>query len=298
MVLLGYGGGGIEALINIIITDDNQPAPAFALNLTHAFFAIGAVLGPLAVSALLRAHLPWQFVFAGGAALFALLFLLLFPQRMPPSSDRPFPPMEALRLLRSGLLWPLLGMISLYVGAEVGLSAWVSPLMEKVLHASRDLAGVAVSVFWALMIVGRIAISPLVARLRPPPLLFCLSLVSALAGVAVAYSRTVTGCLVATAVAGLFMSGIFALVLIDASRHFHERLGAVFGLIVAGVGVGSLIVRGDGLDCRCCWPARRHAGALRAAGPCHSGLPGALAAVKGRRADRRIADHLLQEVGI
>jgi nitrate/nitrite transporter NarK len=38
------------------------------------------------------------------------------------------------------------------------------------------------------------------------------------------------------------MSGIFALVLVDASRHFPRRLGAVFGIIMAGVGVGSLII--------------------------------------------------------
>src|SRR5574340_23147 len=43
MVLLGFGGGGIESITNVLITDDNQPAPAFALNITHAMFAVGAV---------------------------------------------------------------------------------------------------------------------------------------------------------------------------------------------------------------------------------------------------------------
>jgi fucose permease len=38
------------------------------------------------------------------------------------------------------------------------------------------------------------------------------------------------------------MSGIFALVLVDASRSFPERIGSVFGIIMAGVGVGSLVI--------------------------------------------------------
>ncbi len=79
-------------------------------------------------------------------------------------------------------------------------------------------------------------------KFRPPPLLFVLALGSALSSLAVAHARDSAGCLVATGLAGLFMSGIFALVLVDASRHFPERLGPIFGIITAGVGVGSLIV--------------------------------------------------------
>jgi len=242
MVLLGYGGGGIETLTNILITDDNQPAPAFALNATHAFFAVGAMLSPLGVSLLLRSLLPWQFIFYGNAALFAILLVLLFRQRMPSATAEPFPPKAALRLLRFPLVWVLLAMITLYVGAEMGVSAWVSPLMEKVLRTPRELAGLSVSVFWALMIVGRIVVGPLAIRFRPPPLLFILASGSAVGAVAIALSTSATWCLVMTGFAGLFMSGVFALVLIDASRHFQERLGAVYGIIMTGVGVGSLII--------------------------------------------------------
>jgi fucose permease len=242
MVLLGYGGGGIETLTNIVIADDNQPAPAMALNITHAFFAVGAVLSPLGVSLLLRSHLPWQYIFYGNGALFATQFALLFPQRMPSATQEPFPPGAALRLLRLPLVWVLLAMITLYVGAEMGVSAWVSPLMEKVLQTPRNVAGLSVSVFWALMIVGRLAVSPLSMRFRPPPLLFVLALGSAAGAIGIAASTSATWCLVMTGVSGLFMSGVFALVLIDASRHFPERLGAVFGIIMVGVGVGSLLI--------------------------------------------------------
>lgn len=242
MVLLGYAGGGIEAVVNVAITDDNQPTPAFALNITHAFFAVGAVLSPLAVSYLLRAHLPWPYVFLGNAGLLALMFVLVLPQRMPALMTEPFPPSAAFAVARTRLVWLLFAVIACYVGAELGVSAWVSPFLETVLRTPRDTAALAVSVFWALMIVGRLAVSPLALRFRPPPMLLGLALGSALCSLAVARAASPALCLIATAGAGLCMSGIFALVLGDASRHYPQRLGAVYGIITAGVGVGSLIV--------------------------------------------------------
>jgi len=242
MVLIGVGGGGIEALTNILIADDNQAAPAFALNVSHAFFAIGAVVGPLGVSLLLRGGLPWRLLFYGAAGLFGALVLLLLPQRLPAASGEPFPAREALRLLRSRLVWVLLAMLGLYVGAEAGSSAWISPLLEKVLGAPRETAGLSVSLFWGMMIVGRLAISPVSTRLRPQPLLFGSALASALGVFGVAASRTAPACLIWTGVTGLSMSGIFALVLTDAAQHFREHLGAAFGVIIAGVGLGALTV--------------------------------------------------------
>ncbi len=242
MVLLGYAGGGVEAVVNVAIADENQPAPAFALNITHACFAVGAVFSPLAVSALLRFHLPWPYVFFGNAVLLALMFVLLVPQRVPAAKAGPFPLSAAFAVARTGLVWLLCTVIACYVGAEMGVSAWVSPLMEKVLHTPREAAALSVSLFWALMIVGRLAVSPLSLRFRPAPMLFGLALGSALCSLAVAKAGSAGTCLLATAGAGLCMSGIFALVLADASRHYPQRLGAVYGIITAGVGLGSLTI--------------------------------------------------------
>jgi len=64
---------------------------------------------------------------------------------------------------------------------------------------------------------------------------------SAAASAAVAVSPSIFACLAASAAAGLFMSGLFGLVLTDAARHFPQHSGAVFGLLTAGVGTGALV---------------------------------------------------------
>lgn len=242
MVLIGIGAGGVESVGNALIADDNQPAPAFAMNFTHAFFAVGAVAGPVAAGLLLRSRLPWQLLFCGGAALLGLMLPALAAQRPRSPHGGPMSIGAAMGLLRSALLWLLLIVLALYVGAEVGLSAWVSPLMEEVLGASRGTAAMAVSAFWGCMIVGRLVTSHLSTRVRPVPLILALAGGSAAAGVGVALAPTIWSCLVFSAVSGLFMSGMFGMVATDAARYFPERSGAVFGLLVFGVGIGALLV--------------------------------------------------------
>ncbi|NIR00559.1 MAG: hypothetical protein GTN78_10220, partial [Gemmatimonadales bacterium] len=74
------------------------------------------------------------------------------------------------------------------------------------------------------------------------PMVIALAVGSALSGLAVARASGVFSCLAGSAASGLFMSGIFALVMTDAARRFPQRTGAAFGLVVAGVGVGALVI--------------------------------------------------------
>ena len=83
------------------------------------------------------------------------------------------------------------------------------------------------------MIVGRVTVSALAVRFRPAPMILLLSVGSAVASAAVAVSPSTSACLAASAVAGLFMAGLFGLVLTDAARHFPQHSGAVFGLLTA-----------------------------------------------------------------
>lgn len=242
MVLIGIGAGSVESAGNALIADDNQPSPAFALNFTHAFFAMGAVVGPVAAGLLLRSRLPWQLLFYGGAVLLGIMLPALAAQRPRLPHGDPMSAGAAVGLLRSSLLWLLLIVLALYVGAEVGLSAWVSPLMEEVLGAGRGVAAMAVAAFWGCMIVGRLVTSHLSTRMRSVPLILGLAGGSVVANVGVALAPTIGSCLVLSGLSGLFMSGMFGMVVTDAARYFPERSGAVFGLLVFGVGIGALVI--------------------------------------------------------
>jgi len=108
--------------------------------------------------------------------------------------------------------------------------------------SARELAALAVSVFWLFMIVGRIAVSPAAARFRPVALNFGLAVGSCAAGLALALSKSPAAGLAAAAASGLFMSGIFGLTVTHATHYFAERMGAALGLMLTGVGLGPLLV--------------------------------------------------------
>jgi FHS family glucose/mannose:H+ symporter-like MFS transporter len=241
-VIMGVGAGWLEVLLNALLADDNRPSPAFAINLGHVFFAIGAVVGPLAAGLLLRAHLPWESGFYGVAALFLLLFLALLSQPEPVSRGVAAGLRGPQAILKSPVLWLMLLVLALNVGAEVGFTAWVSPLMEGVLGASRGSAAFSVSVFWVFMIVGRVVTSALSTRHLPRPLILSLAFGSTAAMAGAAYAPGVGTCLALSGAAGLFMSGVFGMVATDASRHFPGSMSAVFGFLMVGVGVGALVV--------------------------------------------------------
>ncbi|MBN1459661.1 MAG: MFS transporter [Armatimonadetes bacterium] len=241
-MIIGVGAGWLEVLLNALLADDNRPSPAFAINLGHVFFAIGAVAGPLVAGLLLGAGLPWEFGFYGVAALFLLLFLTLLSQPEPVIPIGPTGLTSARTVLKHPMLWLMLLVLALYVGAEVGFTAWVSPLMEEVLGANRGSAALSVSVFWVFMIVGRVATSALSLRYLPRPLILSLAFGSTTAMAGAAYAPGVGACLALSGLAGLFMSGVFGMVATDASRHFPDSMSTVFSFLMAGVGAGGLLV--------------------------------------------------------
>ncbi len=242
MVLLGASGGAFQTVLMAAVADDNQPAPEFALNLTYTLLAIGAVLGPAATSALLRARLPWQWAFFGLAMVFVLVFISLTRERVPGGSDEPLTLHAARALLRTPVLWLLIAVTALYCGAESGLVTWVSAFGEKTFGMPRALAGMSVAIFWAMMIVGRAATTLLVTRVRLEGLLATLAGAAAL--VTTLLTRATGGAfvLMGAAVAGLFMSGIAPLTSTDCSRQFTRYRAAAFGLALSGIGLGNVLV--------------------------------------------------------
>ncbi len=65
--LIGLANGGIDIGANAIIVELNRERLASALNYLHVLFGVGALLGPLIVSAAFAGHVDYWWVFGGGA---------------------------------------------------------------------------------------------------------------------------------------------------------------------------------------------------------------------------------------
>ena len=166
-VLTGFGGGVAESVLNAHLA--GLPNATTLLNRLHAFFGVGALIGPLLATWVLG-FTSWTVVMLLiGAAAVPLVagFVLTYPQRAPAPVEQAAEPgsrslLGAVLRERGVLLGAVL--LSVYVGLEIGVGNWaISYLVEDRGH-SELLAGYTVSGYWLGLTLGRFLISPAATR--------------------------------------------------------------------------------------------------------------------------------------
>jgi fucose permease len=172
-ILIGYGTGALESVLNAYLA--GLPNAPTLLNRLHAFFGVGALLGPLLAT--------WMLGFSAWTAVWLALaiagvplvvgFLVAYPRLAADPAGMAEASAEAgagrRGLLSAALREPgvLLGsaLLALYVGLELGVGNWgFSYLVEE--RGQGDLiAGYTVSGYWLGLTLGRFLISPIATRL-------------------------------------------------------------------------------------------------------------------------------------
>jgi fucose permease len=172
-VLCGFGTGALESVLNAHLA--GLPNSTTLLNRLHAFFGVGALLGPL-VATWVLSFAAWTGVLlliAVAAVPLVIGFVLTYPDRAPASAgpdadlaahgERAAGGLLAAALRERGVL---LGatLLSVYGGLEIGVGNWAfSYLIEERGHGD-VLAGYTVSGYWLGLTLGRFLISPIAAR--------------------------------------------------------------------------------------------------------------------------------------
>ena len=257
--LVGVGSGCVEVVINYGAVRMERDGRSQLMNLLHAAFSVGGMLGPLAAARLLDAGSPWQTVFriiAAGTALAAVWLVLLPFHRLDeqPAPARPNtrraadssagstarghasePPLDHL------LVALCVALLFIYVGAEVGVSGWVAEYSVSVLGSSPAQGAILVTLFWGGILAGRLLLAFCYTGTRSALAILTLAAVAA-AGLIVAIAAT--GPLAAAAgfvVAGLGFSCIYPLVMSIVGGYVPaRRQSVVVGFASSGGGIGSL----------------------------------------------------------
>jgi fucose permease len=178
-VVLGYATGVLESVLNAYIA--SLPEARGQLNRLHAFFGVGALIGPVLASWILGLA-PWPVVWLVLAVACAPLtagFLITYPGRpsAEPTAEMPEAPAQLLEppAPRSGGLLGaalrqrgvLLGavLLAVYVGLEIGVGNWGFSYLVQGRGLARLPAGYAVSGYWLGLTIGRFLISPIATRM-------------------------------------------------------------------------------------------------------------------------------------
>jgi fucose permease len=244
-LLMGIGGGLCEstsmALLGDLYADSMRTS---MMNLSQALFGLGAVVSPLAIGALLRAGLNWRLGYFGAAAVCAasaIISLVAMEMRRERIGEPKAREDGWRKLIRDRLvLWLSLGIL-LYVGAEIGLSNWLSVYFKTELGAPGPQAAASLSFLWVGIGAGRI-VAARFAKYVSDFGLVCWTLgLSAGLAAGLVLCRTPIPALATAFALGFCFGPIFPTIVSRAGAAHTDQSGTVTSMVVACASVGAAV---------------------------------------------------------
>ncbi len=245
MFLLGLGGGIIVTAANALISDVSEERRASVMNLVNLFFGLGGLLTP-AVAGFLFADNTIGLAYLV-AALTAATFIFHATTPMPPpSGERGFKASEAGAILGRPVLWLLALFMFLYVSCEVGVWNWLtSYLVARGIPEASALK--ILSLGFALgMLVGRVAVSPILIKVRSATVTLGAAAFMAITTFAMLQTSDAFTAGVLVFLAGIAMAPVFPTTLAMVGDAFPRMTATAMGIVITcgwiGLAVSSPII--------------------------------------------------------
>jgi fucose permease len=261
----GLGAGAIDAGINAFAAARFTPR---VITWLHACWGLGAMIGPLVMTALLASGAGWRWGYVLMAttlvAMGACFQLTLGLWELPATGGGRSPRgaagglAEALRepSVRGNAL-----LFFLYTGVEATAGQWAFSFLTESRGMTTAAAGLAASTYWGSIFAGRLAFGAVAHHVAPARLLRLAMAGAPLAALAVCATRSGAGGFAGLFALGLLLAPIFPLMIAETPSRVGERNASHaigFQISAATLGFGTLPAAAGLLA--------RHAG-LEALGP-------------------------------
>lgn len=173
LLFSGFGNGIEDSGYNAWV--GNMHRANELLGLIHGAYGLGATISPLIATAMItKGGLPWysfyyvligivSFEFVVGMRAFWTADGNAYRKRL--RYDEGKERVTTRTVLKSPLTWLVSLFLLGYVGAEVSLGGWIPTFMLRVRHAEPFLAGLAVTIFWLGLTVGRVVLGFITGRI-------------------------------------------------------------------------------------------------------------------------------------
>jgi len=250
-VLAGLGAGAIDAGINAFAAARFSPR---LVSWLHASYGIGAMLGPLLMTAVLTSGLGWRWGYAViGLVLAAMAVIFLLTIRLW-EMDRPEPASVAhARESAAGLfetlalrrVWLNIALFFVYTGLEVSAGQWSYSLFTEARGVAPTVAGIWIAVYWAGLTAGRIVSGALASRLSADALLR-LGTIGALVGaLLIWWDPGMSAEFLGLAVLGFALAPIFPTMIAETPKHLGgSHATSAIGFQVAAAYLGTAAIPG------------------------------------------------------
>ncbi|MGC8778461.1 MAG: MFS transporter, partial [Candidatus Caldatribacteriaceae bacterium] len=242
MLLMGFGGGFCEAPLTGLVSKVFAGEEGYALNVSQISFGLGAASGPFLMGFFLSRGISWRLLYLVSSFVSLLLLIVFVSGKtlFAVSRDRTVKK-DWLGLLDfRGLLLSSFLAIFLYVGAEIGSSAWMSTYLVLELKASVYVGGVAMAIFWGAITVGRLLFAQL-SRFFASSLLLRFAVGIGLGFlVLLNVTRRIDLVLLALGGVGFGYSAIWPFIVANVASKVSHLQATAIGFTVAFGGMGAL----------------------------------------------------------
>lgn len=258
----GLGAGAIDAGINAFAAARFSPR---TITWLHASWGLGAMLGPLGMTAMLSVDAGgWRagyLLLAASLGLLAACFYSTLGLWALPAAHDSGPSPRGRGSLREALGEPRVRgnalVFFLYTGIEASAGQWAFSLLTESRGMPATSAGLAASAYWGSLFAGRLAFG-VATRHVPPATLLRLGLGGApLAALALCLTRSGAGGAAALFGLGLLLAPIFPLLIAATparvgDRHASHAIGLQISSATLGAGVlpaaAGVLARHAGLE--------------------------------------------------
>ncbi len=245
MLVMGLGGGLTEAIamgvVAEVFSSDRRTA---MMNFAQVFFAVGAVLGPMGLAWLIRAHIDWRLAYVVIAVCCLLSAVLAagaasMKQEKKPAAEQAG---DWRTLLKDPLLMALAFGIFLYVSSESGQGSWLAPYFKDTLGAGAAISAATVALFWSGIGLGRMTATWLSAHLSDYALI-CVSLALALiCEVVLLLTRNPVVGAAVLPLLGFGLAPVWPTIVSRATGLHPDQTGTLLGIVVAAGGLAAGVI--------------------------------------------------------
>ena len=243
ILIMGFGGGFLEALLTPLVVDIHHRDSGKFLNLSHAFYPIGIVAAALLFGELLTQGYSWRLMFqiaALGALIVAIVFTIL---RFPPAEtdDSSYLKLFA-SILSRGSFYIFALVIFLGGSIESGLTFWSRTYVETYLSDVPRSGAIALLIFAGSMAIGRFLTAYLAGKMS----LNSIMIASAILGVGVTFMIPLASSLfwfyLLLGFAGLATACFWPTIMAEADRLLNVNTTILFVLLscVGIIGFGAI----------------------------------------------------------
>jgi fucose permease len=248
-LLGGVGTAFAEVAVNPLISKLFEDRPGFALNILHVFYGVGAFAGPVFATIVITQYGSWRLPYLAVSLVFVPLFVTaaILSRKLRQVAATSLSAVTQIEcgdrgvreILRAGNALIVAGFF--YLGAEIGITAWLPTFLTFEKSYSLEFAGLCMSLFWAAMAGGRLSLASFTDRFGYENVIITCSTLAAAMIFAGVFVRGWIFTVTVWSLSGFLFGPIFPTILASASRLFPGRKGFATGVVYSCSFLGAVL---------------------------------------------------------